>query len=59
MYSMNIWLLVVGIILLPIFLPAGLVMIGLAVYNDFTRKYIKKKNYEKSEFGSDVIEQGI
>ena len=60
MYGMkNIWILVIGIILLPIFLPAGLVMIGLVLYKDYTSKYIKKVNYEKEEFGADVIEKGV
>ena len=58
MYCMNIWLLVVGIIFLPIFLPVGAVLIGLSIYDDFTKKYIKKKNYEKSEFGTDILEKG-
>ena len=60
MYSMkNTWILVMGIILLPIFLPAGLVMIGLVLYKDYTSKYTKKVNYEKEEFGTDVLEQGV
>ena len=59
MYSMNIWLLVVGIIFLPIFLPVGAALIGLSIYDDFTKKYIKKKNYEKSEFGTDILEKGV
>jgi len=51
MYGMNIWLLVVGIILLPIFLPAGLVMIGLAVYNDFTSvlEHVKKEHKDHAD----------
>jgi hypothetical protein len=56
---MNLWLLVVGIIFLPIFLPVGAVLIGLSLYDDFTKKYIKKKNYEKSEFGTDILEKGV
>ena len=48
-----------GIILLPFFLPAGLVLIGLVLYKDYTSKYTKKVNYEKEEFGADVIEKSI
>ena len=60
MYSMkNTWVLIMGIILLPFFLPAGLVLIGLVLYKDYTSKYIKKVNYEKEEFGADVIEKGV
>jgi len=60
MYSMkNTWVLIMGIILLPFFLPAGLVLIGLVLYKDYTSKYTKKVNYEKEEFGADVIEKSI
>ena len=59
MYGMNIWLLVAGIIMLPLFLPVGAVLIFLSLYSDFTKKYIKKKNYEKSEFGTDILEKGV
>ena len=66
MYSMNVWLLAVGIIFLPIFLPIGLVMIFMAIYGDFTKKYIKEveqakeeKKYNQDEFGTDVLEQGV
>ena len=66
MYSMNILLLAVGIIFLPIFLPIGLVMIFMAIYGDFTKKYIKEveqakeeKKYNQDEFGTDVLEQGV
>ena len=63
MYSMNIWLLVVGIIFLPIFLPIGVVLIFLSLYGDFTKKYIKEvkeeRRYEQSEFGTDILEKGI
>jgi len=66
MYGMNMWLLVVGIIFLPIFLPIGVVMIGLSLYGDFTKKYMKEvkedkkeKKYDQDEFGTDVLEQGI
>ena len=63
---MNILLLAVGIIFLPIFLPIGLVMIFMAIYGDFTKKYIKEveqakeeKKYNQDEFGTDVLEQGV
>ena len=60
---MNIWLLAVGIIFLPIFLPIGAVLIFLSLYGDFTKKYIKEvkeeKRYEQREFGTDVLEQGV
>ena len=63
MCSMNIWLLAVGIIFLPIFLPIGVVLIFLSLYGDFTKKYIKEvkeeKRYEQSEFGTDILEKGI
>ncbi len=59
MYGMNIWLLVAGIIMLPLFLPVGAVLIFLSLYDDFTKKYLKRKNYEKQEFGTDVLEQGV
>ena len=60
MYSMkDIWLLVMGLILLPIFLPAGLVIIGLVIYRDYTKKYVKREGYEKEEFGTDELEQGV
>jgi len=63
MYGMNMWLLVVGIIMLPLFLPVGAVLIFLSLYSDFTKKYIKEikeeRNYEKSEFGTDILEKGI
>ena len=59
MYGMNIWLLAAGIIMLPLFLPIGAVLIGLSLYDDFTKKYMKRKNYEKSEFGTDILEQGV
>ena len=66
MYSMNMLLLIVGIIFLPIFLPIGLVMIFMAIYGDFTKKYIKEveqakeeKKYNQDEFGTDVLEQGV
>ena len=66
MYGMNMLLLVVGIIFLPIFLPIGLVMIFMAIYGDFTKKYIKEveqakeeKKYNQDEFGTDVLEQGV
>jgi len=66
MYGMNILLLAVGIIFLPIFLPIGLVMIFMAIYGDFTKKYIKEveqakeeKKYNQDEFGTDVLEQGV
>jgi hypothetical protein len=55
----NTWVLIMGIILLPFFLPAGLVLIGLVLYKDYTSKYTKKVNYEKEEFGADVIEKSI
>lgn len=48
-----------GLILLPIFLPAGLVIIGLVIYRDYTKKYVKREGYEKEEFGTDVLEQGV
>ena len=66
MYGMNMLLLVVGIIFLPIFLPIGLVMIFMAIYGDFTKKYIKEveqakeeKKYNQDEFRTDVLEQGV
>jgi len=63
MYGMNMWLLVVGIIMLPLFLPVGAVLIFLSLYSDFTKKYIKEikeeRNYEKSEFGTDILEKGV
>ena len=63
MYSMNVWLLAVGIIFLPIFLPIGAVLIFLSLYGDFTKKYIKEvkeeKRYEQKEFGTGVLEQGV
>ncbi len=66
MYSMNVWLLAVGIIFLPIFLPIGAVLIFLSLYGDFTKKYIKEveqakeeKKYNQDEFGTDVLEQGV
>ena len=63
MYGMNIWLLVVGLIFLPIFLPIGAVMIFMAFYGDFTKKYLKEvkeeKKYSKDEFGTDILEQGV
>ena len=66
MYGMNMLLLVVGIIFLPIFLPIGLVMIFMAIYGDFTKKYIKEveqakeeKKFKQDEFGTDVLEQGV
>ena len=63
MCSMNIWLLAVGIIFLPIFLPIGVVLIFMALYGDFTKKYIKEvkeeKRYEQSEFGTDILEKGV
>ena len=66
MYSMNVWLLAVGIIFLPIFLPIGAVLIFLSLYGDFTKKYIKEveqakeeKKYNQDEFGTDILEQGV
>ena len=66
MYGMNLWLLVAGIIMLPLFLPIGAVLIFLSVYGDFTKKYIKEveqakeeKKYNQDEFGTDVLEQGV
>ena len=63
MYGMNMWLLVVGIIMLPLFLPVGAVLIFLSLYGDFTKKYIKEvkeeKRYEQSEFGTDILEKGV
>ena len=66
MYNMNVWLLAVGIIFLPIFLPIGAVLIFLSLYGDFTKKYIKEveqakeeKKFKQDEFGTDVLEQGI
>ena len=66
MCSMNIWLLVVGIILLPIFLPIGVVLIFMALYGDFTKKYMKEvkedieeKKYSQAEYGTDILEKGI
>tara|TARA_Y100001951_G_scaffold97283_1_gene96850 strand:- start:12 stop:212 length:201 start_codon:yes stop_codon:yes gene_type:complete len=66
MYGMNIWLLVVGLIFLPIFLPVGAVMIFMAFYGDFTKRYMKEveqakeeKKFKQDEFGTDVLEQGI
>ena len=63
MYVMNMWLLVAGIIMLPLFLPVGAVLIFLSLYGDFTKKYIKEvkeeKRYEQSEFGTDILEKGI
>ena len=63
MYGMNMWLLVVGIIMLPLFLPVGAVLIFLSLYSDFTKKYIKEvkeeKRYEQSEFGTDILEKGV
>ena len=60
---MNIWLLAVGIIFLPIFLPIGVVLIFLSLYGDFTKKYIKEvkeeRRYEQSEFGTDILEKGV
>ena len=63
---MNVWLLAVGIIFLPIFLPVGVVMIFMALYGDFTKKYMKdveqpkeEKKYDKDEFGTDILEQGV
>jgi len=63
---MNVWLLAVGIIFLPIFLPVGAVMIFMALYGDFTKKYMKEveqpkeeKKYDKDEFGTDILEQGV
>jgi chloramphenicol O-acetyltransferase len=56
----------VGIIFLPIFLPIGAVLIFMALYGDFTKKYIKEveqakeeKKFKQDEFGTDVLEQGI
>ena len=63
MYGMNLWLLVAGIIMLPLFLPVGAVLIFLSVYGDFTKKYMKEvkeeKKYNQNEFGTDVLEQGV
>jgi len=63
MYGMNMWLLVAGIIMLPLFLPVGAVLIFLSLYGDFTKKYIKEvkeeKRYEQSEFGTDILEKGV
>ena len=66
MYSMNVWLLAVGIIFLPIFLPIGAVMIFMALYGDFTKRYMKEveqakeeKKFKQDEFGTDVLEQGV
>ena len=56
---MNVWLLAAGLIMLPLFLPVGATLIFLSLYDDFTKKYLKRKNYEKSEFGTDVLEQGV
>ena len=56
---MNVLLLAAGIIMLPLFLPVGASLIFLSLYGDFTKKYIKKKNYEKSEFGTDILEEGV
>ena len=66
MYSMNIWLLAVGIIFLPIFLPIGVVLIFMALYGDFTKKYMKEvkedieeKKYSQTEYGTDILEKGV
>ena len=66
MYNMNVLLLAVGIIFLPIFLPIGAVLIFMALYGDFTKKYMKEvkedkeeKKYNQDEFGTDILEQGI
>ena len=66
MYGMNIWLLAVGLIFLPIFLPIGAVMIFMAFYGDFTKKYLKEveqpkeeKKYGQDEYGTDILEQGV
>ena len=63
---MKVWLLAVGIIFLPIFLPIGAVMIFMALYGDFTQKYMKEveqpkeeKKYDQDEFGTDILEQGV
>ena len=63
MYSMNIWLLAAGIIMLPLFLPIGATLIFLSLYGDFTKKYLKEikdeKKYSKEEYGTDVLEHGV
>ena len=66
MYNMNVWLLAVGIIFLPIFLPVGAVLIFMAFYGDFTKRYMKEveqpkeeKNFKQDEFGTDILEQGV
>jgi hypothetical protein len=55
-----------GIIMMAVFLPAGLVMIFIAFYGDFTQKYMKEveqpkeeKKYDQDEFGTDILEQGV
>ena len=66
MYGMNMWLLVAGIIMLPLFLPVGAVLIFLSLYGDFTKKYMKEvkedieeKKYSQAEYGTDILEKGI
>ena len=63
---MKVWLLVVGMLFLPIFLPVGIVMIFLALYGDFTKRYMKEveqpkeeKKFKQDEFGTDILEQGV